>query len=249
MDCYGSDMHVRTFAWIIPLLASCASNPPAKTETAAKEAPMEPLHVVMQDHFVHLDDMQKAVIGGDLQQAKLSAQWVMDNHVETRNEGWKPHLAKLEAAATVVTGAPDLAQAALGAAQVAGACGSCHEAHGINLELGAPPVAEGDDTKAHMKRHQWAADRLWDAVVGNSDQVWNDASTALADAPVHLADGREGPSDMELELVNTAAEVLHKVGKEGPETKGRPARVKALGEFLSTCAACHAQLGIDPNAN
>ncbi len=233
----------------LALLFGCASNnTPASAPAPAEAAEMEPLHSVMQQHFVHLDDLQKAVIAGDLTLAKQSARWVMDHHVEVRNEGWRPHLAKLEKAAAHVTQAPDLMQASVGAARVAGACGSCHEAHGIQMHFGAVPAAEGEDTRAHMKRHQWAADRLWDAVVGNSDPVWDEATTALADAPLHLADGREGPTDLALEMINEAAEVVHRVGEQGAQTKGRDARVEALGEFLSTCAACHSQLGIDPEA-
>ncbi len=231
---------------LLPLvLTACAATPPAPT--ASPEGPA--LHETMQEHFVYLDDLEKAVIGGDLEQAKLSAQWVMDHHVEAKNPSWAPHLARLEAAAGVVVAAPDVAQAAVGAAKIAGACGTCHEAHGIDLSFGAPPVATGDDTRAHMKRHQWAADRLWDAVVGNSDAAWNEAAAALADAPLHLDDGEDleakAPStDASLEVVQEAAEVVHRVGREGVAAKTREDRVRALGDFLSTCSACHVPLGV-----
>lgn len=237
---------MRTHALMTMLLFGCAT-PPANPG-GATDGPA--LHETMQEHFVYLDDLEKAVIAGDLDQAKLSAQWVMDNHVEAKNPSWAPHLARLEAAAGVVVSAPDVAQASVGAAKIAGACGTCHEAHGIDLSFGAPPIESGDDTKAHMKRHQWAADRLWDAVVGNSDAAWNEAAAALVDAPLHLDAGDDleakAPSTgASLEVVNEAAATVHRVGQEGASAKTREDRVRLLGDFLSTCSACHVPLGVE----
>ena len=221
---------------------ACAQKPRSPAPRKPLRA-LGPLHGVMHAHFVYLDDLQKAVIAGDLHQAKLSAQWIMDNRIEPAPVSWAPFLTQLETATATVTGASNLSRASLGAAQIAGVCGACHEAHKIKPPL-APPT--GTLPRSSMQQHKWAINRAWDAVVSNSDIAWREATRAFSQAP--LLPKTTIISEAERAHVQTFAQAIRELGRRAGALQDRPRRVQALSALLATCAACHTRLGIDPEA-
>jgi hypothetical protein len=84
---------------------------------------------------------------------------------------------------------------------------------------------------ARMARHRWAADRLWEAVVGDDDDAWQEGLDVLAAPPLAL-DAERVPFSRQLQ----------RLAKSGRLTK-RPItnRAATYAEILVTCAGCHAK--------
>lgn len=241
---------------ILPTLFACTQSTPTRdpaTEKAADErtaeegaasapaaeTPSAPLHAHMQEHFVRVDQLQKAIVAGDLDAAQKHADWVATHPPhDDLPAGWKPHVAMMRARARDVLEASELDRAALATARVAGTCGSCHAANDADVKLGAEPEPRpGDGVEDRMKLHQWAADRMWDAVVSRSDDLWDMGVGAMSGAPVAPAALDGEPSEgSQLAAVLDEYRALSEVAKKAATPE---ARVEALGAYLSTCIGCH----------
>ena len=98
---------------------------------------------------------------------------------------------------------------------------------------------------ASMRRHQWAMDRLWDALVVPSDDAWNAGALALAEAP--LVPEQLTPSKSPAPRVAELAQTVHDLGLKAASADRGDARAEVYGELLATCAECHKWLGGGPN--
>ena len=88
-----------------------------------------------------------------------------------------------------------------------------------------------------MHRHQWAADRMWEALIDRSEYAWMAGAAALVEAPMNRDDLTR---DVELpDDVLGLGRKLHEVGALAGTTVGWRARAGLYGEFLATCAGCH----------
>lgn len=223
-----------------------AALPKPAPGVAAKDAPDEAsgaaspsLHAHMQEHFVRVDQLQKAIVAGDLDAARAHAEWVASHEPhEDLPKGWEPHVRSMRSEAQTVASARTLSVAALATARVAGTCGSCHAAYDASLRLGAEPEPEmGTDAELAMQRHQWAADRMWDAVVSRSDELWQRGVAAL-DGAVVVPEALSGePSaDSQLAQVVSGYEALAPRARAAATPE---ARVEVLGDYLATCTGCH----------
>jgi hypothetical protein len=81
-----------------------------------------------------------------------------------------------------------------------------------------------------MARHRWAADRLWEGVIGNSDVAWHAGLDVLAAAPLDEPANRAG-------LARQLQRQAENARRPGPGTL--TARAAVYGEILTTCASCH----------
>jgi hypothetical protein len=85
-----------------------------------------------------------------------------------------------------------------------------------------------------MARHAWAAERLWEAILGADDARWSSGLAVLADAPLPaavLSDGRKFGKSLQA----YARTQLDTRGSTPLEARGI-----AYGEILVLCAGCHA---------
>lgn len=135
--------------------------------------------------------------------------------------------------------APDVTSAASAVARVAASCGSCHQEMDRHLKYEAvtgPP--EGDTPVAtRMLRHWWAADRLWDGLVGPSDEAWRAGAGVLRDAPLYTD---ELTHDVEqYEAVTKLAWKVHEIGARAGAVLSPADRAALYGELLASCASCH----------
>ena len=83
-----------------------------------------------------------------------------------------------------------------------------------------------------MVRHLWAADRMWEGLVGPSDDAWLAGSSALAGSLSLPSGNVRGPE-----------ELLRQVGAlagEAETATGQEARAEIYGRLLGTCSQCHA---------
>jgi cytochrome c553 len=198
----------------------------------------------MQDHFTQAIQALDAIVRGDRMAMKAPAEWLADHKLlATLPEVWKPHVGDLQNAARLALQANDLAVAADAMGAMGAACGRCHTELGVTLEFsGMSPEGKESSVLDRMLRHQWAADRMWEGLIGPSDLAWSAGVAALQEAPLHpdmLADNQSPP-----QAVVELAEKVHKLGQRGRLIQERGARAKLYGEYVATCAECHTQLGV-----
>lgn len=197
--------------------------------------------VWMARHFADVLEIQRAVIAGDLLGVRAPARRLVER-TDPYPESWRPFVAgNLRLAESALT-ARSLADAAQAAAGLANNCGECHEAVGLGPGLGAaaPPSADASDAPLHMLRHQWAAERMSDALVSHGDAAWRAGAEALTDAPLR-------PTILPTDVNHPAAfdalaEQVHELGARARTAASWSDRAVVYGELLTTCAACHREL-------
>lgn len=198
----------------------------------------------MQDHFGKAAEIKAALIAGDLEKARKSAKWMAEHQAEVEHpEAWTPHVAAMRDAAQAIAGAEDLATATQSFVNLARACAQCHtELGGPKVDVGEPPTVDASGTvAAHMARHQWALDAMWQGLIGPSKQAWIIGAEVLAEAPLapeQLAPDQSVPK----ETADLAARV-HTLGNEArnvADVSMIPGQI--YGELLTTCETCHAAL-------
>lgn len=211
---------------------------PCPRDGAQPPASREEVQAQMKTHFEEVSRIKDAVIDGDLETAREQASWVAGNERPAHYPvGWRPQVSELIKAAERTADAPDIETAARRTANLAAACGRCHRAN--NVQPRFPNAMEpelSDDVKAQMERHQWAADRLWEGLVGPDDGAWHRGTELFP--PTVCADDFEidgAIADAMRELC-TDIEVL---GDQAADAKAPESRVKIYGQLLTTCAACH----------
>jgi cytochrome c553 len=152
------------------------------------------------------------------------------------------HLEELRIYAGLAARAPDVSSASSAVARVAAACGSCHKAmkRGPRYAVVAGPPDGATPLATRMIRHRWAADRLWDGLVGPSDASWSAGASALRDAPLFTD---ELTHEVEqYEAVTKLAWTVHELGARANSAREQSVRAALYGELLGTCASCHSLL-------
>jgi hypothetical protein len=84
-----------------------------------------------------------------------------------------------------------------------------------------------------MLRHRWAADRLWEGIIGGNDEPWRAGLDVLAAPPLEWAKFAPGRTEH--------ANKLRRLAENARRNKAADlaGRATAYGEMLATCAACH----------
>ncbi len=226
-----------------PKQADTAPSDPAdpdagETEGSGNTAP-EGLDDAMKEHFIQAVQIKQAVIDGDLEAVAEPARWLAEElDPETLPKPWKPYLDAMQASAKKAADAQDLPTAALAAGELVGACADCHATTGKGPKFDEPgKVPEGEDTTARMLRHQWAADRMWEGIVSNSETHWKLGTHAISEKPPKPC---PIPSDDILpKEVLDLREKIYDLGPKAAEATDRSTRTKLYGEYLQTCAGCH----------
>jgi hypothetical protein len=95
-----------------------------------------------------------------------------------------------------------------------------------------------------MRRHQWAAERLWDGLVVPSDEAWKWGATSLSEAP--LAPEQLTPGKSPVPKVGELAQAVHAIARQATEVERVDVRADLYGDVLATCAECHQWLGGGP---
>ena len=215
-----------------------AESPEAASGETGNAAP-DGLDDAMKEHFVQAVQIKQAVIDGDLEAVAEPARWLSEDlDAESLPKPWKPYLDAMQASAKKAAKAQDLPAAALAAGELVGACADCHATTGKGPTFAEPgKVPAGEDTTARMLRHQWAADRMWEGIVSNSETHWKLGTHAISEKPPEpcpIPGDDILPKDV-LDL----REKIYELGPRAAEAKDRGARTKIYGEYLQTCAGCH----------
>jgi len=84
-----------------------------------------------------------------------------------------------------------------------------------------------------MARHRWAADRLWEGLVGGDDEPWRAGLAVLAATPIRW------PELGERKGLARSLQQLAEQAQKRQATDSIADRAQLYGEMLVTCTACH----------
>ncbi len=188
-------------------------------------------------------DIQTGAVQGDLEKARQAASWLLERKDEmiVPPAGVEYQQAMLGAAARILE-APDLETVANEAGHLAASCGSCHQAVGGGPRFVVGNMAPGGTSQeAQMIRHLWAADRMWEGLVGPSEEAWKAGAEAMAETQSTLADVFRASSSLA-----DPERYLREVNRFANEAVGATSlteKADAYGNLLNTCNRCHSQVG------
>jgi cytochrome c553 len=218
----------RTSALLAGVLAtwSCAGGP----------APAETTGNHMFEHFGRADEIQSALILGEVEATRGPARWLATHRGEGIPDEGRESFEMMRTEARVIEHQTDLKELGRALGRMGVACGSCHEATGggpkISLDAAAPHSGRGPE---HMLRHAWALDRLWEGLFAPSDGAWEAGAAALMDMPSDF-----GSNDQ----ANRLAKRVHALSQQARSASTSRQRVETYAEAIQTCALCHGALGL-----
>lgn len=222
----------RRACLVLALVAGC-------TPASGNDDPPDTARVKyhMRQRFNDVRTIERMLVAGKLEEARTLAFMLARplTSVPPRSE-----LRDVVLAAGTLASARTIEEALRADVRVATACARCHTAMQKLPVFRTPSSAPPDrpTLQAQMARHQWAADRLWEGLVGASDEHWRAGLYVIATA--HVPDKKNSMFARRLqELARTALD------EPATTLDGRAAR---YGELLVTCAGCHAESERAPRA-
>ena len=242
----SSEKNILWLASILILVLVAVAFSPSLAEVASEED-TSAVADHMHEHLTRISMVKSAIIAGKLEDVREPATWLAEHEtVADLPKEFEYYVTQMRSHARQVIEAQDLAAAAGAVSNIAKTCGNCHLANHVFLEFGYDdkPREGLDDIVSHMQRHQWAADRLWEGLIGPSDSAWNRGTDMLIDAPLR-------PSHVTATAAHNGeikkiVRRIHALGGIGTETKTPDARSELYAEILGLCASCHALLNGGP---
>ena len=215
----------------------------AATVASAQEATvLEHMH----EHYDAVMKIQSAVIAGSLEDTREPARWLVEHQTPTGLPArWTEHVDAMRTAARDTLNAQDVASAANATSRLGLACGGCHVANNVTVEFEeVKRPSDKENERTHMQRHQWAADRMWEGLIGPSSVSWRRGASLLFEAPLNPeALGAEAEDDALLGM----ARRIHQLAGNATVASEPIEKADIYAEFLATCAACHISLGEGPS--
>jgi cytochrome c553 len=184
----------------------------------------------MREHSSDVRTIEHMLVHGKLAEAKaLAFLLTMPSSVPQT-----PERRELVLAAGALTIARTLEDAMFAQAGIANACARCHASAERLPVFTAPSHAPSDrpTVVAQMARHRWAVDRLWEGMIGASDEHWRAGLYVFATSP--LPSTLQAERDVALQLRALARDAL-----ERKPALSLDERTALYGEILITCARCH----------
>ena len=223
----------------LPPGSVAAQDPPETTTSAIADH--------MHQHLARISSIKSSIIAGDLEAVREPATWLAEHEtIPGLPEDWQSFIDQMREYARQVAKARNLTVAAESVSEMARTCGTCHLVNGLDFEFGydSKPREDLEDVVVHMQRHQWAADRLWEGLIGPSDIAWKRGTDMLIDVPLRASKVTQiSVYDDEIKKIEHR---VHALGGRGTQTKTPISRSELYGEFLSLCASCHTLLDRGP---
>jgi cytochrome c553 len=223
----------------IPLLVALMSLNGCTWGSGGRKAEVPEMH----RNFSRTVDIQTGVIEGDLERSRSAASWLIGREGPTSfPTGAQGYEEEMLGTAALIAEAEELETVATQAGRLAAACGSCHKALNGGPRFVVGSRAPGGETQeAHMVRHIWATDRMWEGLVGPSENAWLAGAQALAQTEPTLSQAfRASMAPAELEGLLREVNAL---ATEALIATGQNERADLYGRILSTCNRCHASAG------
>jgi len=192
----------------------------------------------MAEHFSQGKGIYTAAVYGDLDLAReWGRQLAEAQSSPALPEGSAGFAAALRDAARAIERAPTLETVALATGPLAQRCVACHQAFDVRpgIETSAR-TPTGNTLPAHMARHRWVLDRLWEGIIARSDALWQRGVDGLRERPL---------DESELRARGGAAAValgdrIHEETLRAEDARTAAARAAAFGRILAACVECHA---------
>jgi len=204
----------------------------------------------MHGHLDEISTIKAAVIAGRLEDVEQPATWLATHEEPPGMPGtWMPYVQEMRLYAARAAAATQLTEAAAAISEIARACGGCHRASGFDVAFGFDERPPGDvqNLRTQMQRHLWAADRMWEGLIGPSDAAWKRGTEILAEVRLDTADIGADPA--QTGRVSGLLERARELGGEGSRATSPELRSGLYGEFLALCATCHSLTGGGPGAD
>jgi hypothetical protein len=232
-----------------------AEAPPPKVEAepapAAKSPPVGPAAVAtpkadvpppgsstqrrMHAHFAHALSIRKAVIAGTPERAADPAEALAKTEkLDEVPASWRAAVQRMQEIAGRINNSTSAAQAAGATADLAVACGGCHQTQGGPKTSSEPPPPEAGGLTERMQRHAWATERLWEGLTVPSSEAWNAGAKALNASPFPAEVLKQGGVHG-----RSAASDFAKLVLKAPTKKTIEERAGLYAELLVTCGGCH----------
>jgi len=225
----------------VPVASRSAQVPPSH-DPELDEPPSRPAGTTrmrMQDHFEGLREIERAIVGGDLDGARDRATRIVFDRADSELPTWAPYIARMRDAAYELARAGSLREACRLEARLAVECARCHVASGAMPTFVVPVVPPDAPTPAaRMARHQWAADRLWEGLIGLSDEAWRDGLAILAATPLPASSMSDDP-DRQHRLAEYGRS-LQRLARLAGVAADPAERARAYEGLLLVCTSCHA---------
>jgi cytochrome c553 len=187
----------------------------------------------MHENFGMVRAIEHLLIRNKLDEARELARGVAESPDEPGTAAWATETARVREQASAIANATTLDDAIHAVARLGARCAACHSASGTLPDLATPPAVPPDRStiESRMARHRWATDRMWEGMIGLSDESWRAGLDVLGSAPLpatELGAAREG-----------FARTLQRTAKRATTVKAAD-RGEVYGELLVVCAKCHA---------
>ena len=229
---------MRTTLLALICIAGCdaaAKAPPQDLPTKVRE-----VRDRMHARLAATRQIERAIAFGDLDAAHREAGTVAKLDEPDLLPAWRPYVDQIRASARQIEQAQGLVAAAKTSALLGRRCAQCHEATGAKIVFAkeAPPPA-GPKLPSHMASHQWATARLWEGLVGPSNERWLEGARALAQAPLAIVAEGDLPPDL---AVGDDVARIRLLATRAQQAKAQDDRAELYGDLLATCARCHAKI-------
>ena len=180
-------------------------------------------------------EIREAVLNDNLAAVKEPATWLAERTApDGAPDTWNRWMGDLHASTEAAADAKDLKSAAQAVGQLGEACGARPTALGVTPTFTqSQPPQTASAVPIHMAVHHWAADRLWEGLIGPPDEAWRAGVAALQAEPLEVTSLlKEGViADEIVALTKT----VHAPIDEGP------GRAQVVGTILAACADCHSK--------
>lgn len=205
-------------------LVACAGGPGPEATGASH----------MSAHYGQVEEIQEAIVAGNVDGTRGPARWLATHQGQEFPEGAAPSLEMMRNEARIMLQQRDILTVARTLGRMAVTCGSCHTAlsAAVSFPVEEPPPSSANPP-SQMLRHAWAADRMWEGLVGPSDASWNAGAGALTSLPVDF-----GANDQ----ANRLAKRVHDLSDQAHRATTPTERADTYGDLLETCALCHGAL-------
>ncbi len=225
-----------------PLVPGVPDARPAAPGRSSRTPPPDPIDgdTMMRLHMHASFDLIRAIerllIRGKLDDARRFAATISEPADAPAHGPWASQVLLVRDRAAAVARATTVAQACQLEARLAAACGGCHVETAAAPRFRTYPAAPPDVAAvgARMARHRWAADRLWEGIVGGAEAPWRAGLEVLAAAPLAWDDATPARAQLARQLQRDAAQARERVPGASLD-----ARASAYGDMLAVCAACH----------
>jgi cytochrome c556 len=215
-------------------LTACAGGPDPEATA--------PSH--MYAHFQQVGEIRDAVVRGEVGGTRSAARWLASHKGdEFPDPAAQEALEKMQAEGRIILAQDEITDVARSVGRLGAACGTCHVALNggphVNVPSLPPIPAAGSPPEAHMNRHAWASERLWEGLIGPSEGSWTVGAAALDGPALDF-----GPASNRPPQADELAAKVHDLAVSARQAHTLQERATVYGQLLQTCAECHEILGM-----